>query len=47
MLFQNQSKEIDPSFLLKTQDRQDAVFEETFTNPIDTGIKPEKTRQLY
>lgn len=33
---------MDQSFLLKTQDWQDAVFKKTFTNPINIGIKPEK-----
>lgn len=36
ILFQNLPKEIDRSFLLKTQDRQDAVFKMTFINPINT-----------
>lgn len=31
---------MDQSFLLKTQDRQDAVFKKIFTNPINIGIKP-------
>lgn len=33
---------MDQSFLLKTQDRQDAVFKKTFINPINIGIKLEK-----